>query len=106
MPQNNPKQEVELRDSIAKIMASVGTKVGCDEYDYCWLEAKHIMELINTHTTKLLNEQLDRLSMQVVNAQTYNQPDGSQFGSLHNFLAIPLSAIEAERNKLKESKDE
>lgn len=43
---------------------------------------------------------LDRLKSKAINAQTYQQADGTQYGSTHSLQAVPLSVIEAERAKL------
>ena len=95
MPQNNPKQEAELREYI---MARFGMEPREDWYDsYRYDDRKQLIEFINTHTTKLLNEQLGRLSEQSVYGHLA-VPDCTQF--------IPLTAIENERKKLKESSND
>lgn len=88
MPQNNPKQEAELRVELAKI---IGTSFSIRS------AIPELERFTQAHTTKLLNEQLTRLEeqRQLCNDCVHDNDE------LETVQFIPLTAIEKEREKLK-----
>ena len=94
MPQNNPKQEAEL-DNDSVLMHKID-EILYGEHPQPYSRGDAILMLIrnqiNAHTTKLLNEQLDRLEKKAVYGHLA-VPNNTQF--------IPLTAIENERKKLR-----
>ena len=88
-------QEAELREQINQLW-DTPTREGhvktCGEYQHTVDET---LQLINSHTTKLLNEQLGRLQAQ------WGETIDHTMGRPIRIKFIPLSAIENERRKLK-----
>lgn len=111
MPQNNPKQEAE-QTKTPNSSLGVGTPIVAWIYEWA-VESGVVLstdqaKLLEFHTTKLLNEQLDRLDKsmptpeQLVTKYGYHMPE-KQYGyklGLHDIREV----IEAERNKLNPSK--
>ena len=83
-------QEAELREQILKEFKQVLKLAPADYTENC---TNVVISMVNAYTTKLLNEQLDRLAAQ----------RGILSDPVHGEKSIPLSAIKNERNKLKES---
>ena len=86
MPQNNPKQEAELREQILTEFKQVLKLAPADYTENC---TNVVISMVNAYTTKLLNEQLDRLKEQAVTPPGYVE-----------VKVVTLSAIENERKKL------
>lgn len=94
----DPKQEAELREQILGEFRQVLKLAPADYAENC---TNVVMNTVNAHTTKLLNEQLERLS----EAERYaiyplRMSKAGVLEPTHE-TAVPLSAIEKERENLK-----
>lgn len=83
----------ELREKIEKIQ-----RYYMGGFDSHVKESSDRIEQILSDT---VNKVLNELAGKAVNAQTYAQENGSQYGTSHNFRAVPLSAIEQVRKDWK-----
>lgn len=92
----NTKQELRERALVAgainEVFEEYTHKVSKDDY-------RKMIDTILQLKADTVNKVLDELASKAVNAQTYAQEDGSQYGTSHSFRAIPLSAIEQVRKE-------
>lgn len=101
MPQNNPRQEAELREQILKEFKQVLKLAPADYTENC---TNVVISMVNAYTTKLLNEQLDTFQKFIdtskeINLGYHGRPDCKSCGLME---AIE-EAIENERKKLNET---
>ena len=102
MPQNNPKQEAELREQILTEFKQVLKLAPADYTDNC---TNVVMSMVTAYTNKQIEAMLDRLeaTKTIYKARSYN--DKGVMRTMTVTTAIPLDAIEAERIKLQAGGD-
>ena len=93
------KQDKELREKLTKLISQDGW-VDIQEVDVDG-QVNELMQLITAYTNKQIEEVLDRLESKLVERRVDNAP----YAPGKEYL-VPEAAIEAERNKLKESKND
>ena len=110
------KQKTELREQIAHIVHQTDDDWGGGGFEECLKSADKILALTNTHTTKLLNEQLDGLEEKFKDSERRSgQGSRPQFSKdtetpgewrsrtrgFQSGMLVALTAIENERERLK-----
>ena len=118
MPQNNPKQESNVKQRSnssyagnsangqeAELYGELETRLSWyvryaerEQYDLMEHTIDSLIQFINAHTTKLLNEQLDRIGEPTLNDIVLDDPKSYQ--DTLKIVRWYKSAIENERKRL------